>query len=154
MKRYIGTKTLTARPMTRGKYNEYRGWPQVQGEDPSDAGYLVEYEDGGKPNDERHAGYISWSPADVFERTYRPFSDHRDRVRAEANELSRNLAKLVLFVGGETFTTLPVAEKARLLRQRSHMHDYLDVLNERIEAFDAPPKAIEQHTENPDHADA
>jgi hypothetical protein len=57
--------------MTRGEYNAYRGWEVPANEDPADAGYLVEYEDGGKANDSRHAGYISWSPADVFERTYR-----------------------------------------------------------------------------------
>lgn len=71
MKRYAGTKTLHARPMTRGEYNAYRGWPTPYEENPTDEGYLVEYEDGGKANDTRHAGYISWSPKDVFERTYR-----------------------------------------------------------------------------------
>jgi hypothetical protein len=72
MKRYTGTKTLFARPMTRGEYNAYRGWDQCPPtRTRADAGYLVEYEDGGKANDSRHAGYISWSPADVFERTYR-----------------------------------------------------------------------------------
>lgn len=71
MKRYIGTKTLTARPMTRGAYNLYRGWEMPPGENADEPGYLVEYEDGGKPNDARHRGYISWSPADVFEKSYR-----------------------------------------------------------------------------------
>jgi hypothetical protein len=71
MKRYVGTKFLLATPMTRGEYNDYRGWEMPVGENQSDAGYLVEYEDGGKTNDSRHAGYISWSPADVFERTYK-----------------------------------------------------------------------------------
>ncbi len=72
MKTYTGTKILDAQPMTRGEYNEYRGWTIPANENPSDAGYLVEYRDGGKANDSRHAGYISWSPADVFERTYKP----------------------------------------------------------------------------------
>lgn len=69
---YQGTKTLFAKPLTRGAYNEYRGWPTPADENPNDDGYFVEYVDGGKPNDLRHAGYISWSPADVFERSYRP----------------------------------------------------------------------------------
>lgn len=69
---YEGTKRLHATPMTRGEYNSYRGWENPAGENPADAGYLVEYQDGGKANDSRHAGYISWSPADVFERTYKP----------------------------------------------------------------------------------
>lgn len=71
MKKYVGTKHLKARPMSWAEYNEYRGWDVPTNEDPTDSGYLVEYEDGGKPNDPRHAGYISWSPADVFERTYK-----------------------------------------------------------------------------------
>ncbi|MFP3675023.1 DUF2829 domain-containing protein, partial [Bacillus sp. SIMBA_031] len=40
--------------------------------DPNEPGYLVEYLDGGKPNIEGHQGYVSWSPADVFERSYQP----------------------------------------------------------------------------------
>ncbi len=68
---YIGTKMVRAWPMSRGEYNAYRGWTVPDNEDPNDYGYLVEYQDGGKPNDTRHAGYISWSPADVFERAYR-----------------------------------------------------------------------------------
>lgn len=69
--RYSGTKTLTAWPMTRGQYNSYRTWTPPEGEDQTTAGYLVEYADGGAANDSRHAGYISWSPADVFERSYK-----------------------------------------------------------------------------------
>ena len=70
-KLYTGTKTLHAWPMTRGQYNDYRKWDTPPREDKSDAGYLVEYVDGGEANDFRHKGYISWTPADVFERTYR-----------------------------------------------------------------------------------
>lgn len=57
--------------MTRGEYNGYRGWEMPANEDAAEAGYLVEYHDGGKPNHPDHAGYVSWSPADVFERSYR-----------------------------------------------------------------------------------
>ena len=70
MQQFIGTKTIKARPMVRGEYNAYRGWSLPVDEHGADEGYLVEYTDGGKPNDARHAGYISWSPKDVFERTY------------------------------------------------------------------------------------
>lgn len=69
---YNGAKTLFARPVTRGEYNAYRGWAAPDGEDQDVRGYLVEYADGGKANDPRHQGYISWSPADVFEKAYRP----------------------------------------------------------------------------------
>ena len=68
---YIGTKTLLASAMTRGEYNAYRGWTLPALENGDEPGFLVEYVDGGAPNDKRHLGYISWTPADVFNRTYR-----------------------------------------------------------------------------------
>jgi len=71
-KTYEGTKRVHARPMNRGEYNAYRGWEVPADENPADDGYLVEYLDGGKSNHPGHAGYISWSPKDVFERAYKP----------------------------------------------------------------------------------
>lgn len=71
--KYIGTKIVIAEPMTRLAYNQFRGWTVPSNEDGSDEGYLVEYTDGGKPNVEGRAGYISWSPKDVFERSYKTF---------------------------------------------------------------------------------
>lgn len=71
MKIYIGTKLISARPMTRREYNEYRNWVLPDNEEGSDEGYLVEYLDGGKSNDSRHAGYISWSPKEQFDNAYR-----------------------------------------------------------------------------------
>lgn len=72
MKQYTGTKTLLAKPMTRGEYNTYRNWTIPTNEDPNDEGYLVEYEAnaGTKVNHPYHNGYISWSPKDVFEKVY------------------------------------------------------------------------------------
>ena len=72
MNRYIGTKLINAKPMSRAEYNALRGWAVPADENPDDAGYLVEYVDGGKANHPDFAGYISWSPADVFNRAYRP----------------------------------------------------------------------------------
>ena len=72
MKPFIGTKMILARPMGRGEYNTYRGWECPADENPEDEGFLVEYVDGGRANHPDHAGYISWSPKDVFERAYRP----------------------------------------------------------------------------------
>lgn len=71
MKSYIGTKVINAKPMTRFLYDTFRGW-DVDPDQADEAGYLVEYTDGGKPNTEHYAGYVSWSPKDVFERAYRP----------------------------------------------------------------------------------
>ena len=71
MNRYIGTKTINAKPMSRQAYNNLRGWVVPADEDPADDGYLVEYIDGGQANHPDFDGYISWSPKDVFERAYR-----------------------------------------------------------------------------------
>lgn len=51
---YIGTKPINAKPMTRAAYNTLRGWALPADENGDDAGYLVEYMDGGKAN---HRGY-------------------------------------------------------------------------------------------------
>jgi hypothetical protein len=72
MQLHIGTKAVTAKPMTRLAYNEYRGWTLPQNENGTDEGYLVEYQDGGRQNDQRHAGYISWSPKEQFDKAYNP----------------------------------------------------------------------------------
>ena len=71
MKQYIGTKLINAKPMTRGEYNKYRGWEVPDNENPEDAGYLVEYQDSPTANTPDHAGYVSWSPKDVFDKAYR-----------------------------------------------------------------------------------
>jgi hypothetical protein len=72
MNRYMGVKMVNAMPMTREEYNEFRGWQVPADENPDDRGFLVEYVDGGKANTEQFKGYVSWSPADVFDRSYRP----------------------------------------------------------------------------------
>ena len=73
-KLFIGTKLIQAVAMTRQQYNDYRGWklPEDESHLANEDGYLVEYLDGGRANDSRHTGYISWSPKDVFEKSYKP----------------------------------------------------------------------------------
>lgn len=73
MQKFIGVKIIHAVPMNRGEYNEYRNFQIPQDEDPSDEGYLVEYEpDPENPsNHPGHEGYISWSPKAAFEKAYR-----------------------------------------------------------------------------------
>lgn len=64
MQHFIGTKMIQAKAMTRGEYNQYRGWPIPADENPADEGYLVKYSD----------SYVSWSPKDVFEKAYLPMT--------------------------------------------------------------------------------
>lgn len=69
---HIGLKLVDAKPMNRLDYNKYRGWELPADENGDDEGYLVEYLDGGVSNHPNHKGYISWSPKDVFIKSYRP----------------------------------------------------------------------------------
>jgi hypothetical protein len=70
MKQYIGVKMINAKPMTRAAYNDFRGWQLPANENGDDDGFLVEYLDGGKANTDLYAGYVSWSPAEVFHNAY------------------------------------------------------------------------------------
>lgn len=72
MKQYIGVKLINAKPMTRAEYNTFRGWDLPTNENGADEGFLVEYLDGGAPNTPDYAGYVSWSPAEVFYNAYGP----------------------------------------------------------------------------------
>lgn len=69
---YYGTKKVKAAPTTLLQYNVYRGWVLPAEVDGSDKGYMVEYDNGGSPNNARHQNYIYWSPAAVFESAYQP----------------------------------------------------------------------------------
>ena len=84
MRGYIGTKLILAKLMTRGEYNEYRGWPVPEGEEAGDEGYLVQYED----------GYQSWSPKDVFEKAYREYGGMTFGLALEAAKKGYKVARL------------------------------------------------------------
>lgn len=90
---YIGTKLIKARAMTRLQYNQLRGWEVPSDENPDDKGYLVEYVDGGKPNHPDFAGYISWSPIDVFERAYQPTSGMDFGMALDAMKAGKRVAR-------------------------------------------------------------
>lgn len=141
---YEGTKRVHATPMNRGDYNDYRGWQMPADENPDDDGYLVEYMDGGKANDSRHAGYISWSPKDVFERSYKPVPvpaastvpPHQQRVIDEKAARDGEIQRLDAFINASPiFATLPADEQARLRRQLDVMRELSVILGERIAAF-------------------
>lgn len=93
MKAYIGGKMINAKSMSRGEYNKLRGWAVPVDENPDDAGYLVEYLDGGKANHPDFAGYISWSPADVFHRAYRTAGGMNFGLAIEALKVSQRVAR-------------------------------------------------------------
>ena len=93
MQLHIGTKQVTAKPMTRQAYNDYRGWTLPADENGTDDGYLVEYMDGGKPNHPAHAGYISWSPKAQFDAAYRPTTGMTFGLAIEALKSGQRVAR-------------------------------------------------------------
>lgn len=93
METYIGTKLVRMQPMTRGEYNEFRGWTVPADENPEDEGYLVEYLDGGKPNTPHFAGYVSWSPKAQADAAYRPTSGMPFGLAIEAMKKGKRVAR-------------------------------------------------------------
>lgn len=65
---------------------------------------------------------------------------HQQRVVEEKDQLDGRLSHLDAFiVENPTFKTLPEAEQVRLTRQANVMHQYSDLLAERIDAFPKEP---------------
>jgi hypothetical protein len=71
---HTGLKNIKATAMTRGAYNEYRGWTLPANELGSDEGYLIEYEprpgESSNLEEKGHVGYVSWAPQQVFDDAY------------------------------------------------------------------------------------
>lgn len=127
MKKYIGTKQIEAEPMIMGEAYE-KGFLQA-GRVPSESeksnpGYHVKYQD----------GYESWSPAGPFEKAYKVADTFVDRLLIERDELNERLNKLRQFIESPNFVEIVTDEYQRLLlsKQESKMHEYLEILNERI----------------------
>lgn len=139
MKKYIGTKMLEAKQMTRGEYNKYRGWTIPENENPDDEGYLVKYSD----------GYESWSPKKQFEESYRLCSnmttlpetaimmnsaDYKDRFKAEYLQLViryRGLKAMLENWDKGELSFSPACPRSTYNMQIASMTDYLAVLEAR-----------------------
>ena len=109
MTTYIGTKLIRAQAMSRAEYNAYRGWTLPADENGDDAGYLVEYLDGGRSNHPNHVGYISWSPADVFDRAYRHTTGLSFGMAIEALKAGKRVARAGWNGAGQFVYLVPAA---------------------------------------------
>jgi len=68
MNYYIGTTLVKEQPMTRGEYNQFKGWEAPKGEDQTIDGYLVEDE----------TGYTSWRPGCQFDKYYLKVDENKN----------------------------------------------------------------------------
>ena len=111
MKHYIGTKQVSAKPMSRADYNTLRGWELPADENGNDEGYLVEYQNGGQANHPDFKGYISWSPKEVFDCAYREVTSLTFGLAIEALKQGSRVARagwngkgmFLFLVPGSTF---------------------------------------------------
>ena len=133
MNKFIGTKEVKARPLNLRAYNKLRGWEIPKDENPDTEGYLVEYLDSPNANHPDYDNYISWSPKDVFERSYKLCDTFLDRLKNEARELAIKTNALNDFMRTQAFVDLDRQNKDLLYKQSRLMNEYLQVLGQRIE---------------------
>ncbi len=128
MKKYIGTKQVSATPAWRIDGKVYPKDGEVPRSMNREDGYKVVYED----------GYESWSPKDVFEKTYKVAETFLDRLMIERKELAEKLEKLCLFTDSPKFMDVVKDENQRelLIKQRDYMGEYLNILNQRIKTLE------------------
>lgn len=145
MTTYVGVKLISAEPMNRGDYNDYRGWTIPEDENPADEGYLVKHSD----------GHESWSPKSAFEEAYSEVganplkdtaplmcsTDYKERFIAEYHQLVTRFKGLIAMLdkwdNGE-LGFIPVCPRSIYNLQLQAMSDYIAVLEARaaIEKID------------------
>lgn len=132
MKKFIGTKEVLAEPMMEG-IAYANGWARkgafVDDNHNGREGYHVQYvnPDG--------STYDSWSPKDVFEKTYKIADTFVDRLKNEYEELTEKCEKLNRFLEdtkGDGLKEISTIQYEMLVRQSQHMNDYRSVLGCRL----------------------
>lgn len=124
MKKYLGTKLVTAKPMTRAEAEAVLGkFIKPAKQEYSGEGYLVRYED----------GYQSWSPKEVFDKAYKPADNFLDRLIIERDEVQQRLSSLTSALMQEDFQEKVGSKQYYWMQeQRNAMEIYVEVLNKRI----------------------
>lgn len=113
--KFTGTKTVMAEPMT-AEVAIKKGY-RVNG---SGDGYEVEYED----------GYKSWSPADVFNKAYKPAKTPLDRMDIELYELGNRKKRLLDAIDNKKLV-IPMHQRRLMYMQYHAMETYYAILRER-----------------------
>lgn len=137
LKKYIGTKEVMAAPMdevtavTKGfarKNEDNHEWR---------SGYHVQY------TNPDGSTYDSWSPKDVFEKSYQVAEDFKDRLIIEFKELKERFNKLDAFLDENDYDKVieicGPAQTALMFSQYHAMRHYHDILKTRIELLEVFP---------------
>ena len=125
MKKYIGTKEVSATPAWRIDGKVYPKDGPVPRSMNREDGYRIVYKD----------GYKSWSPKEAFEKAYKVADTFLDRLNVEDTDLAEKYEKCHAFVESDKFRdTIKEDYPAFLLYlQREAMGSYLGTLHNRIE---------------------
>jgi len=109
--------------MTRGDYNEYRGWTIPEDENPQDDGYLVKYPE----------GYESWCPKDVFDKHNMPIEGDHGKV-SELDVRSFIAKTEVITIGRTTILIATLANGFEIVESSSCVdpNNYDEELGARI----------------------
>lgn len=143
MRQYINVEQVEAKKITRGDYNNYRGWTVPADENPYDEGYLVKHSD----------NYESWIAKDEFEKTYNVVgvrslndsallmvsTDYKDRFKAEYIQLKTRLKGLKTMLhswDNEQLSFIPSCPRSTYDLQVEAMTKYLAVLEARAKIED------------------
>ena len=136
LKLYIGTKMVKAEPMAKSAAVT-KGWARPSEGNEDVPGYHVQY------TNPDGSTYDSWSPKDVFEKSYQVAEDFKDRLIIELKELKERINKLEAFLNENDYDKVtekcgPV-QTALMLSQYHAMRHYYDILKTRIELLEVFP---------------
>ena len=127
---YVGTSVVHGVPMTRGAYNELRGWTVPPDEDAEDNGYVIQ---------EGRTGHLNWKPQDVFEKIYdinlRVRQEPKNLITAlveERDQLAMRVEETVSFNNSDGFQLMSPETQNDLQEQLAAMQAYLGILNTRV----------------------
>ena len=134
LKQYIGTKTVKAEPMVKSAAVA-KGWARASEGNPDTPGYHVQY------TNPDGSTYDSWSPKDVFEKSYQIAEDFKDRLEIEFKELRIRLLKLHKFIQDNGFANIDKKfgpeHGALLLAQKHGMRLSFYALKARLEILNS-----------------
>lgn len=137
LKKYIGTKEVMAAPMDEATAVA-KGFAR-KNEDNHEwrSGYHVQY------TNPDGSTYDSWSPKDVFEKSYQVAEDFKDRLIIEFKELKERFNKLDAFLDEKDYDKVVEicgpAQTALMFSQYHAMRHYHDILKTRIEFLEVFP---------------
>lgn len=126
MKTYIGTKQVKAEPMNELAAVE-NGYAR-KNEDNHEwrEGYHVQY------TNPDGSTYDSWSPAEPFDKAYKPSETFLDRLYIECTELVKRAEKCNDFLASDKVKELDRTSQALLYVQSGLMNQYSFVLGDRM----------------------